>query len=188
MKSEEELISKLLVSKKIMDRHNSIPRGQSIDTPIINENSNIPEPKYNISEQLLQDKKPVQNVSNQPPTKDRILNSRLPEEIKKLMIEHPIVQPQMTGPSISNELVEKASRLMNVDASGKQMKESVQKNYSQSPTNKDDFKSLIRETMIEILAENGMLTESINKSNEIFTFKVGKHIFEGKVTRIKKVK
>lgn len=187
MKSEEELISKLLVSKKIMERHNNMPRGQSIDAPIMNENSNIPEPKYNISQELYSEKKPVQNLPNQAPTKDRILNSRLPDEIKKLMIEHPIAQPQIAGPSISNELVEKASRLMNVDASGKQVKESIQKNYTQSTTNKDDLKTIIRETMIEILAENGMLTESVNKSNDTFTFKVGKHIFEGKVTKVKKV-
>jgi hypothetical protein len=29
--------------------------------------------------------------------------------------------------------------------------------------------------------------ESSEKSNELFTFKVGKHVFEGKVTKIKKM-
>ena len=31
------------------------------------------------------------------------------------------------------------------------------------------------------------MVESTEKSNEMFTFRVGKHIFEGKVTKIKKV-
>jgi DUF917 family protein len=29
--------------------------------------------------------------------------------------------------------------------------------------------------------------ESTDKTNELFSFKVGKHIFEGKVTKIKKL-
>jgi hypothetical protein len=37
------------------------------------------------------------------------------------------------------------------------------------------------------LSENGLLIESVNKSNDLFTFKVGSHVFEGKVTKIKKV-
>ena len=37
------------------------------------------------------------------------------------------------------------------------------------------------------LKENGLLVESSEKSNEMFNFKVGKHIFEGRVTKIKKL-
>lgn len=188
MPSEQDLISKLLVSKKIMDRHNVIPRGQqSISDPMISEDSNVPQAKYNLPQELVQESRPIQTAQTQVPTKDKILHSKLPDEIKKLMIEHPIAQPQMTGPTISNDLVEKASRLMNSDASGKQIRENVNKPQNISTPDKNELKSLIRETMIEILAENGMITESVNKSNETFTFKVGKHVFEGKVTKIKKV-
>lgn len=188
MPSEQDLISKLLVSKKIMDRHNAIPRGQQrISETINSEDSNIPQPKYNLPQEFVQESRPIEQMQSQVPTKDKILNSKLPDEIKKLMIEHPIVQPQMTGPTISNDLAEKAARLMNSDASGKQIKENVNKSQPISSPNKNELKSIIRETMIEILAENGMITESVNKSNEIFTFKVGKHVFEGKVTKIKKV-
>ena len=38
-----------------------------------------------------------------------------------------------------------------------------------------------------VLKENGLVMESAEKSNEIFSFKVGKHVFEGKVTKIKKL-
>ena len=46
---------------------------------------------------------------------------------------------------------------------------------------------MINESINEALNENGLLIESTEKSNEIFSFKVGKHIFEGKVTKIKKI-
>jgi hypothetical protein len=39
-----------------------------------------------------------------------------------------------------------------------------------------------------VLGENGLLTEGSEKSNQVFNFRVGEHIFEGKVTKIKKVK
>jgi hypothetical protein len=49
------------------------------------------------------------------------------------------------------------------------------------------LKELVRETMEEILRENGLLVESTSKTNEVFTFRVGEHIFEGKLTKIKKI-
>ena len=49
------------------------------------------------------------------------------------------------------------------------------------------IKKMINEAVNEALQENGLITESSEKSNEVFSFKVGKHIFEGKVTKIKKL-
>jgi hypothetical protein len=49
------------------------------------------------------------------------------------------------------------------------------------------IKKMISEAINEALTENGLMIESTEKSNEGFTFRVGKHIFEGKVTKIKKV-
>jgi hypothetical protein len=47
---------------------------------------------------------------------------------------------------------------------------------------------MLKEVVEEVLLENGILAESTQKSNnELFSFKVGKHIFEGKVTKIKKI-
>ena len=48
------------------------------------------------------------------------------------------------------------------------------------------IKKMISQAVNEALEENGLLVESTEKSNEMFTFKVGKHIFEGRVTKIKK--
>ena len=57
----------------------------------------------------------------------------------------------------------------------------------QSNFNMKELKSMLREVVEEVLQENGILSESEQKSNEVFSFKVGKHIFEGKVTKIKKI-
>ena len=49
------------------------------------------------------------------------------------------------------------------------------------------IQKMINEAVNNALKENGLVVESSEKSNEMFNFKVGKHIFEGKVTKIKKL-
>lgn len=192
--NENDLINKLMISKKIMERHQTIPRGNSetgsLNQPSVQvENYQAPAAKYNLPEELMVESQPKPRInSGEPPSRDRILNSKLPDEIKRLMIEHPIAQPVQKGPSLSNELVDKAARLMNSDASGKQLKESVARVQSSPSVDKNELKNLIKETMSEILEENGLLVESVNNTGELFSFRVGKHIFEGKVHKIKKVK
>ena len=100
------------------------------------------------------------------------------------MIEHPIHQPKQSTSTLSNDLIDKASRLMNVDASGKKTAPILQKEQFSDSTN---LKELIKESLREILSEEGLLVESVKKSNDVFSFKVGKHLFEGKVTKIKKL-
>jgi len=96
-----------------------------------------------------------------------------------------------TNTAISNELVEKATRLMNTKANGDLIKENktrpVQQQTQSTSINANQIKSIVRETMEEVLRENGLLTESSINSNELFKFRVGEHIFEGKVMKIKKV-
>lgn len=70
----------------------------------------------------------------------------------------------------------------------KKVLENKKVDYSQNAQVPSDLKSIIRETIEEILGENGLLIESESKSNDIFSFRVGKHVFEGKITKIKKVK
>jgi hypothetical protein len=127
------------------------------------------------------------------PTVDAIKNSKLPDEIKRLMMEHPIAQPQQQTTTISNELVEKAARLMKKN-DGNYLPESAKPKQVQQqttqPSGNIDYKLLqkmINEAVNNALKENGLLVESSEKSNETFNFKVGKHIFEGKVTKIKKL-
>ena len=201
MTNENDLIQKLMVSKKIMERHNSMGRGASsnmgFETPQV-ETFEAPQAKYNLPQDVLNESEfhSTSNVvpNTQPITKDRIMSSKLPDEIKQLMMEHPISQPSNSlngGSSISAEIAEKAARLMNVNPKGEQLPRTEQRR----PMNEnvghgisaDDIKSIVRETVEDVLKENGLLVESTKKSNDVFKFRVGQHIFEGKVTKVRKV-
>jgi hypothetical protein len=193
MTNENELLQKLMVSRKIMEKHNEIPRnhseGQVLTAPMVESFSPI-NANYNIPQEIVQENsvstKPAQYVNSQ----EKIMSSKLPDAIKQLMIEHPIHQPNtMAGPTLSDDLVEKAARLMN---GGKEViKETTTQKRTTSPTNSTpdnkEFRKMLKEVVKEVLSENGMLVESVSKSNDSFSFKVGKHIFEGKVTKIKKI-
>lgn len=209
MTNELSLMEKLAVSKKIMDAHNRIPTGgaspsmNSYNTPQV-ENYEPVRGTYNIPQEFLQESQQIDQpyLSSipktpsmpQPLTSDRVMASKLPDAIKRLMIEHPIEVPNSMGGGsvLSDELVEKAARLMNTDARGNQVNQPKQRIQEQAPTQSPNFnmkqlKSMLREVVEEVLQENGILSESEQKSNEVFSFKVGKHIFEGKVTKIKKI-
>lgn len=206
MSSENDLMQKLMISKKIMDKHNSMERGQSINinmggagysSPTV-EDYSAPAAKYNIPQEFMQEQqRPVQQVNSKLPTEDRISNSKLPEEIKKLMLEHPIQQPNMGVASnsvLSDELVERASRLMNTNAKGDPYKENTSANKrnisDQSNVHGLDINNIrqvVRETVREVLLENGLLVESESKSSDMFKFRVGQHLFEGKVLKVKKM-
>ena len=193
MTNENELLQKLMVSRKIMEKHNEIPRnhseGQVLTAPMVESFSPI-NANYNIPQEIVQENsvstKPAQYVNSQ----EKIMSSKLPDAIKQLMIEHPIHQPNtMAGPTLSDDLVEKAARLMN---GGKEViKETTTQKRTTSPTtstpDNKEFRKMLKEVVKEVLSENGMLVESVSKSNDSFSFKVGKHIFEGKVTKIKKI-
>jgi hypothetical protein len=210
----DRLMEKLALSKAIMDKADGIKSSNSMNGGLpptslqqlnMPETFNAPNVKYNIPSEFLQESEQTQQpyLSNIPrentkpvgvPTVDAIKNSKLPDEIKRLMIENPITQPQQQqSTTISNELIEKASRLMkqgNQNYIPESAKPKQQTQQSQSPASGINYKlikQMINEAVTEALHENGLITESSEKSNEIFTFKVGKHVFEGKVTKIKKL-
>jgi len=192
----DSLIEKLMVSKKIMDRHNEMDKGIAPKPSRSNmsesyspsEYSEAPIPvTYNIPEEFLSSAPQTPKTPPAVMTEDRIRNSKLPDAIKQLMMEHPIQQPQSYAPTLSNEVIEKAARLMGNN------KEIVVENKKQQPNSTSygisasDIKKIVRETVEEVLSENGLMVESTQKSNEVMTIKVGKHIFEGKILKIKKV-
>jgi hypothetical protein len=197
MMDENSLMQKLVVAKKMMDIHTGTPRGSARNITMPNvESFDIPNASYNIPQDMLMSEQAVvqkQTSSSVPQTKDKILNSKLPDEIKKLMIEHPIAQPAgMSGPSISDDLVNKASRLMKENLFSEEttvpQKQTQRQTQSQNVPNNTDLKKLVKEAVREILSESGLMTESTSKSNDQFSFRVGQHIFEGKISKIKKLK
>ena len=191
MNSEQDLINRLMVSKKIMEKSDQIGRGQARastpSTPTLEDYQPI-SGNYNIPQEFLQEST-QKTYKTETPTEDRIMNSKLPDEIKQLMIQHPIQQPTMgvqTGVGLSEDLVERASRLMNNDQPKKQKNIVNETRQTQNISN-EDIRDIIRETVEDVLRENGLIVESETKSNEAFKFRVGQHIFEGKVTNIKKI-
>jgi hypothetical protein len=200
MNSENDLMQKLMMSKKIMEKHNEIGRGQSRNMTMSNdhsspvvENYEAPAAKYNLPSDLLEDtRQSTQPKQYNLPMEDRIANSKLPDEIKKLMMEHPIQQPNMgmsTETVLSNDLIERASRLMNTNPKNNQITEVKPKQTKQSSVglSKNDIRNIVRETVEDVLKENGLLVESESKSNDLFKFRVGQHLFEGKVLNVKKM-
>jgi hypothetical protein len=190
-----DLMQKLMVSKQIMDRHNDMDRGitpkKSNQQQLVREYDETPIPStYNIPEEYLSSSPQTPKASTAVITEDRIKNSKLPDAIKRLMMEHPIQQAQQYQTTISDDIIEKAARLMG------NRKETVVENKPQpqpQPSNgsiglsANDIRKIVRETVEEVLTENGLMVESTQKSNEIMTIKVGKHIFEGKISKVKKL-
>lgn len=193
----DQLLQKLMISKKIMDKHDTIGRGNAPN--MVRESSevqnfDIPQAKYNIPSEFLQQQpqtpSPKTQVPSGPPSVDAIQKSRLPEEIKRLMIEHPIEKPQQQSVNLSDDLIEKASRLMKEQSNNYTPESAKSKSTTQAKTQTNgspDLKKMIKEAVEETLRENGVIHESIEKANEIFSFKVGKHVFEGKITKVKKI-
>jgi len=111
MRTENDLIQKLMISKKIMDKHKEMPRGNASDTTTLSapelQNFDTPAASYNIPSEFLSEQEISRSVNtNQTPiTEDKIRNSKLPDEIKRLMMEHPINQPQQSSPTLSDDLV-----------------------------------------------------------------------------------
>lgn len=198
--------------REIMNQ-TSAPR--RTDTSSMVQEFDMPQAKYNIPQEFLQEQPSMSqgiNPGQQPylselprvntkpvgnPTVDAIKNSKLPEDIKRLMMEHPISQPQQQEATLSNDLIERASRLMKQDQSGYIPESAKPKTQSASAPSQQtsnvggiDYKliqKMINEAVNNALKTNGLIMESSEKSNEIFSFKVGKHVFEGKVTKIKKL-
>jgi hypothetical protein len=200
----DQLMQKLMISKAIMDKTNGINRGdvRNINSPNnMVESFDIPQAKYNIPQEFLQEQ-PSPRMNQQPnympventkpvgvPTVDAIKNSKLPDEIKRLMMEHPISQPQQQqSATLSNDLIERASRLMKESPQNYKPESATPKpQASSSSLDYNVIQKMIKEAVNQALSENGLLVESTEKANETFSFKVGNHIFEGKVTKIKKM-
>lgn len=192
-----DLMSKLAISKKIMDRHNEIPRGTN-EAPLRNaapqvESFNAVPANYNIPQEFVSQEI---KENTQPITQDRILNSKLPDEIKKLMIENPIEKPNVPGLNtsfLSEDLIEGAQKLMGVQNKKQSQVQEKTENFSNFDLNmlknmiRDTVRDTVRDVVREELTKSGMIVENETKTNDSLQMRVGKHIFEGKVTKIKKV-
>mgnify|MGYP003630972557 FL=1 len=195
-------MEKLAISKKIMEKHNGTPRVQGGSLPM----EDNPNASYNIPQDMLQQPPQQQqtisqpSMSNEPVTENAIKNSKLPDAIKRLMLDNPIVQPQSNGPALSNDIIEGAARLMknnstpqpnelvNTQQPLKEVSSSTSLNNDLKQMIRDVVRDTVRDVVREELKSSGMVTEGNQKVNETLSLRVGKHVFEGKVLKVKKVK
>jgi hypothetical protein len=190
-----DLMTKLALSKKIMDRHQEIPRGNAsgnvtYNTPMV-ENYEAAPANYNIPQEFVSESFSPETKQPELPTQDRILNSKLPDEIKQLMIENPIQQASLPGSTnvLSNEIIEGAQKLMGT-SSKKQPQGNNVPGFDMNALKtmiRDTVRDTVRDVVREELSKSGMIVENEQKTNDQLTLKVGKHLFEGKVTKIKKI-
>ncbi len=176
-------MQKLAVSKQIMERHDNMGRGEVKQSPKINIPSEYQEPVYNIPAQA--------QVSAPQINEQKIMSSNLPDEIKRLMIENPIAKPDSYSATLPNEVIEGAAKLIQ-NQSGVQPKKQSSQSQIVDESFKTMIRNLVRDTVRDVIKEEfgdikGMISES-KSTNETMKLSVGKHIFEGKITSIKKLK
>ena len=194
-----DLMAKLAISKKIMDKHQEISRGNANGTvnynaPMVENYEAVPA-TYNIPQEYAAETTLSEVSQPELPTQDRILNSKLPDEIKRLMIENPIAQASLPGTTniLSNEIIEGAQKLMGTTPKKQNQPQPQSNNASGIDMNalktmiRDTVRDTVRDVVREELSKSGMIVENEQKTNEQLTLKVGKHLFEGKVTKIKKI-
>jgi hypothetical protein len=178
--NENDLMSRLVASKAIMDNPKFTKSRNSMNDglpPTSLQDFDVPNAKYNIPQEFLQESPSMSQpylselpkVNTKPvgvPSVDAIKSSKLPDEIKRLMIEHPIAQAQQQGggATLSDDLIERASRLMKNENSNNYIPESVKPKTQQQPqtqsTSQIDYKlikKMIREAVDEALQENGLM-------------------------------
>ena len=196
----------LINAKKVMNKVDSgnIPKGNiSLPQGNINEAltqvpQNIPQ-LPNVDANMSSARKDLSPKANM--TEDRIKNSKLPEAIKKLMIDKPIPDlPMGSSMELSDDFiggVKEAMDKQDIPTSPHKLQqtitESIIPNTTKNKMTKSSLKSIIKESVKELIDDvvDAKINESVNMktdTDENFSFRVGDKIFYGKITSTKQVK
>lgn len=178
--STNDLMTKLVQAKKVMNKVDSgnFERGH------VNEN---------LLKSAPQEIDPSQFDTQQSNTPkqvniNKIQNSKLPETIKKAMIENPIPQISLND-SLDMDFVKGAKRLM--EQEGVQTKKSKPTQSIGGNIDMNAIAVLIENTVRKVMDEklNQILTAQQTTSiNENLVLKVGDSVFKGKITGVNKAK
>ncbi len=189
--SSNDLMSKLVQAKKLMNKVDTgdFERG-NIDESKLMAPSN--DSDY-LSESYEQNQPQINTRPVGTPTADRIQQSKLPDAIKKAMIENPIPQISLSD-SLDMDFVKGAKRLMEqegVQPKQTQKKQSPQPTGNASGVNMNALATLIENTVRKVMDEklSQILTaQQTSTINENLVLKVGDSIFKGKITGVNKAK
>jgi hypothetical protein len=180
--SANDLMMKLVQAKKVM---NKVDNGDY--------------QKGNINEELLKSS-PEENVKSQlapktntrpvgTPSVNKIQNSKLPDAIKKAMIENPIPQISLND-TLDMNFVQGAKRLMEQEGVSSS-KQQTQRQSTSSNIDMSALATLIENTVRKVMDEklNQLLTAHQTATiNENLVLKVGDSVFKGKITGVNKSK
>jgi len=181
--TQNDLMKKLVQAKKVMNKVD----GGNYERGHVNEQILRSNPEDVLASMDQQQQQPTK--SPQPVNGDRIQNSKLPDAIKKAMMENPIPQISLND-TLDMDFVKGAKRLMEQEGVGPK---STPKSIPQTSSNIDmnAIAVLIENTVRKVMDEklNQILTASTTSSiNENLVLKVGDSIFKGKITGVNKAK
>lgn len=183
--SENSLMQKLVMAKKVM---NKVETGD-FERGHVNEEILRSEPE-NLSPEIMTSVPTPKSIHNV----NKIMESKLPDAIKKAMIENPIPQISLTD-SLDLNFVQKTKKLMEAEGVSTKSKTTTQKTYNGSNIDVNQLtpiiENIVRKTITEILDSklNQILTAQQTLSiNENLVLKVGDSIFKGKITGVNKSK
>jgi len=178
--SENDLMHRLVQAKKVM---NKVDTG-NFERGSVNESILTSSPEE--VAQMPNLPKPSQKVINV----DKINNSKLPDVIKKAMIENPIPQISLND-TIDMDFVKGAKRLMEKEGLSKKSSETKSTTVYNNNIDMNAISVLIENTIRKVLDEklNQILSAHQTASiNENLVLKVGDSIFKGKITGVNKAK
>jgi hypothetical protein len=192
---EESFMNNLVNAKKVM---NKLDNKEINDVPL----NNISQYQKSLNENMIQKNDDIeqynQNANLTPPIVDveKVKNSRLPDPIKKLMIENPIQQVSLND-SLDMSFLDGAKKLMEREGLSKPT-------IPQQPSKNMNKKSIVESTgnldmgAISLMIENAVRKVMDEKLNQILTaqetksinenlvLRVGDSIFKGKITGVNK--
>ena len=181
--TENELMKNLVSARKIMGKVETgdFERGN------INENVLLSDP-----EDLLksQDAAPVSKRPVGKADPDKINQTRLPDAIKRAMIENPM--PEITlNEGLDMDFVNKTRKLMEQDGALPPKQNSTKKTVIESTQIPSNLETIIENIIRRVFDEK--LTQILNAQagttiNENLAIKVGSSIFTGKITKVKNSK
>jgi hypothetical protein len=185
--SQNDLMKKLVQAKKVMNKVD----GGDYERGHVNESLLLssPEDAMNNTEYQSNPTRPMGS-----PSVDRIQNSKLPDAIKKAMIESPIQQMNQISlnDTLDMDFIKGAKRLM--EQEGVATRPSAQPKQTIVNNSSIDMKAIaviientVRKVMDEKLTQilSAQQTQSINEN---LVLKVGDSIFRGKITGVNKAK
>lgn len=185
--SSNDLMKKLVQAKKVMNKVD----GGNYERGHVNESMLLSDPSELMEMQTPQqvNTRPVNGNMNI----DKIQNSKLPDAIKKAMIEHPIEQMQSISlnETLDMDFVKGAKRLMEQEGVSSKKSQPQQRQSSGGNIDMNAIAVLIENTVRKVMDEklNQILSASATSSiNENLVLKVGDSIFKGKITGVNKAK